>query len=194
MLDQQLEILKNGDRDYLSIGITQGGIPRRTISIPWDLTVSAFNMKTPTVYIAPEDLENPEIMALLESYQVRGLYCFVPLSDYSFIARFPTLWDIYLLQADAVQDLRFMKGLTEWKLFLLQDARISDLSPLLPEQEKRTFRCCCLGLVNCTVDDVQALKERRIILSELVIGMPKGTGQRKRWKEIGASHFTYYEF
>ena len=72
MIESERNKLENRESEYLSIGITQGGVPRTTIGIPWEATAHAFNMRTPNVYLSPEDIQDEEIMGQLESYKVIG--------------------------------------------------------------------------------------------------------------------------
>lgn len=94
MIKAQYDKLKSRSSEYLSIGITSGGEPRNTIGVPWEGTAHAFNMRTPDVYLSPEDLQDEEIMQLLESYKVIGCYIWVALEDYNLLARFKDLQDI----------------------------------------------------------------------------------------------------
>ena len=87
MLESERNKLNNRESEYLSIGITQGGVPRVTIGVPWEATAHAFNMRTPNVYLSPEDLQDEEVMVLIESYKVIGCYIWAPLTDYGFLAR-----------------------------------------------------------------------------------------------------------
>lgn len=190
---QQYERLISMDRGYLSIGITQDGVPRGSIPVPWESTANAFNMRTPSIYIAPEDLEDPQLMELLESFRVRGMYIFVPLKDYSFISRFPGLWDIYIRHAEAMKDVRFMEPLEEWHMLMLEGPYLPDLNPLFGRHKERIPRHC-LALINCIVGDIRSLHQEKRYLAELVIGMPKGSDQRQRWQNIRTGKFTYYEY
>ena len=72
MLESQREVLAQMRKDYLSIGITGDGDIQRVIPIPWQQTSTAYNMRRPQVHISPTDLEDEELMARLEAFQVRG--------------------------------------------------------------------------------------------------------------------------
>ena len=72
MLEEQRERLKNRDSEYLSIGITEGGLPRSAIGVPWNFTSNAYNMMTPNVYMEKEDLNDAEIMAEIMKYKIIG--------------------------------------------------------------------------------------------------------------------------
>ena len=60
----------------------------KTLRIPWDKTSNAFNMRTPNIYIAPEDLQNQEIMSQIAKKKVDGCYIFEELKDYTFLKEF----------------------------------------------------------------------------------------------------------
>ena len=94
MQPSQWEIFETSDKKYLSIGITPDGGRPPYIPVPWERTTSAFNMKIPSFYLEPCDLEDEELMIQLESAYIIGMYILVPLEDYSFISRFPHLWNI----------------------------------------------------------------------------------------------------
>ena len=82
MVTSEREKLRNKDSEYLSIGITLGGVPRMSVGIPWVATAHAYNMRTPDIYLSPEDLHDEELMRGLEAYKVIGCYVWAPLDDY----------------------------------------------------------------------------------------------------------------
>lgn len=61
MIKSERDKLNNRDSEYLSIGITSDGAPRGSIGVSWEKTAHAFNMRTPNVYLSPEDLRDEEM-------------------------------------------------------------------------------------------------------------------------------------
>lgn len=169
MLEEQKKILEEQSRDYLSIGITADGDYQRVIPVPWQYTSNAFNMKRPTVYLSPEDLSDPELMALLESYQVRGMYIFTPLEDYSFIARFRGLWDVYICRGGGWIDLSFMNEIPDWNMFYLSDAMIPDISPVFRSKTERIFKRQKICLTNYRIDSPEDDSDGNVFISELLM-------------------------
>lgn len=194
MLDSQLHILRTHSGKYISIGITAGGAPRRSIPVPWKHTCNAFNMRTPDVYLSPADLDDPEIRTLLDRFIVFGCYIFDQLDDCSFIARFPGLEDVFIFEGRCVSDLSFMEKVPEWRQFFLKDARVPTLAPLFSTDMERIITSRCVCFVNCEVDDSSAMEQQNILLSELVIIRPKGSNERNRWTKVHAATRSYYEF
>ena len=86
MLLSEREKLFNRTEKTVSIGITAGGVPRTVVHVPWESTAHAFNMRTPNVYLSPEDVADGEILAKLCTFRVIGCYIWVPLSEYSFLS------------------------------------------------------------------------------------------------------------
>lgn len=195
MLQSQKEILEKLNGDYFGIGITQSGEPYGPIAVPWDSMASAFNMKTPQVYLSPEDIKNPEIFAILKNSQVVGCYIFDPLEDYSFIAEFTELRDVFIMCGGNITDISFMKNLKEWFMFYIEDAHLQNLEPLFPTQEKRAgIFPYCVGFGGCEIEDISALETPEIYLSELIVICPKGANERERWQNIRCGDFGYYEY
>lgn len=195
MLDTQKEILKNQNSEYLSIGITQSGEPYGPIAVPWEHTASAFNMKTPNVYLTEQDLKDPEIREILNNYHIIGCYIFDALEDYSFIAEFKELRDIFIMNGSGITDISFMKDLKEWFMFYIEEAQIPNLEPLFPTQEKRIgIFPYCIGFGGCEIKDITALENSEIYLSELIVLCPKGTNDRERWQNIRCGTYGYYEY
>lgn len=194
MLDSQREILKNQNSEYLSLGITQNGEPYGAIAVPWEHTASAFNMKTPNVYLSEQDLKDPEIREILKEYHIIGCYIFNALQDYSFIADFKELHDVFILDGCNITDLSFMKELNEWFMLYIEDARLPNLDPLFPKGKKDKFFPYCIGFGGCEIKDITALENSEIYLSELIVLCPKGTNDREKWQNIRCGTYSYYEY
>lgn len=164
-----MEILKQQDRSYLSIGITEDGTPRRVIPIPWERTSTAYNMRLPKVYLEPGDLEDEALMAHLESFQVRGMYIFTPLEDYSFITRFQGLWDVYICRDGGWIDISFMRQLPEWSMFYLCDAIVPDISPVFTTRRERILKRRKICLTNYRIDSPEDDGGEHGFIAELLL-------------------------
>lgn len=197
MIEFERNKLENRESEYLSIGITQGGVPRTTIGIPWEATVHAFNMRTPNVYLSPEDIQDEEIMGQLESYKVIGCYIWVPLSDYSFLARFKDLQDINIKNGDAISNLSFLAELYECRMLYLQNAKLKNLDVIVDVKKNSTamFGCLrCIGLDNCEIEELAVFETEKVHFSEFLIWKPEGTNERDRWNVVSAGTRRYFEF
>lgn len=169
MRESQRTLLSQLSKDYLSIGITQDGDIRRVIPIPWQHTSTAFNMRRPKVYIEPADLEDKALMAELESFQVRGMYIFTPLEDYSFIARFKGLWDVYILRFGGWIDLSFMREIPDWNMFHLRDAIVPDISPVFRSKPEMIWNRQKVSLVNYRIDSPEDDGNENVFISQLLV-------------------------
>lgn len=197
MITSEREKLRNKDSDYLSIGITSGGFPRMSVGIPWVATVHAYNMRTPDVYLSPEDLQDEELMRVFESYKVIGCYIWVPLDDYSFLARFKELQDINIKNGDAITNLDFLSELYECRMLYLQNAKLKNLDTIVEVKKNSTamFGCLrCIGLDNCVVEDLSVFETEKVHFSEFLIWKPEGSNERARWNVVSAGTRRYYEF
>lgn len=194
MIESQRQLLESTTSNYLSLGITGDGEPRRSIAVPWERTANAFNMRTPDMWISPEDLSDPALWTALERFRVTGCYIFCPLEDYSFLTRLPLLQDIHICQGAGLKDLEFLRPMNDWFQLYIEDASLPTLTPLFPAGPRKGFHSYCVGLAGCTVGDISALEDREIYLSELVILVPKGTNERERWRTIRCGTYTYHEY
>ena len=193
MFDEERAKLANWQKEYISIGIATGGSGRpRGIPVPWESTTQAFNMKTPDVYIEPEDLKDKDLLDRIKSFQVLGCYVLTQLDDYGFIAEFKDLRDIYILNAVNVKDLSFLSELQELWMLHLECAHLKDLKPILQSSLlKRPGRGFCLSFTECTVDDVSALCELKRIVELIVVG-EDDDAERAKWKSVPALTRRYY--
>ena len=195
MQEAQIKRLENYKENYLSIGITKDGTACGVIEIPWSHTGSAFNMKTPRVYLTEQDLYDPQVLKMLDRFHIIGCYIFESLKDYSFLANFKELWDIFILKGQNVTDLSFMKDLDEWFMFYIEDAHIQSLDPLFPPHVTRNFlRPFCVGFGGCKVDDITAIERQDLYLSELAVFCPEGTNEKARWEKVRTGTYNYYEY
>lgn len=194
LTESQRKRLIEYPHEYLSIGITETGEPRRSISIPWNRTGNAFNMRTPNIYITPDDLADGALWDWLNARKVTGCYIFCPLEDYSFLTRLPHLQDITIHCGGALRDLRFLRELPDWFLLHVEDAVLENLEDLFPQGRKQRVHSYCVCLSGCTVTDISALCRPELRLSELVILAPEGSNDRERWKAVRCGNYSYYEY
>ena len=197
MISSQREILNSKETSYLSIGITPEGAPRRSVAVPWESTSHAFNMRIPDVYIAPEDLDDTDVMEKILSRKVIGCYIWAPLSDYKFLTRLKDLQDIYIANGDAISDLAFLQELTECRMFYLQNAKLKNLDTLVEAKKHSTAPfggLRCVGLDNCAVEDLSIFERETVQFSEFLIWKPEGSDEKSRWNVIRAHTRRYYEY
>lgn len=180
--------------NYISLGISEHGGPCRPLAVPWKSMANAFNMKTPSVNITVEELNDPELWEKLRSYVVVGCYIFAELQDYSFLTRLPNLWDVHIERGKNIRDLEFMRELKEWFMLYIEDAEIPTLEPLFPDGRKERLSSYCIGLVDCKTDDISALIKPEVWLSELVIINKKGANDKERWESVRCLDYSYYEY
>lgn len=192
MLDKLRELKAQGE-DWVSIGIEAENCNRSVNWVPWQSMADAFNMKTPTVYLTPEDLEDPEFWSLVEDMTVAGFYAYAPLKDYAVLSRLTELRDVYLEFGDDILDLEFLRPLTNLRMFYVENACLSDLEVLLDLQDK-FLGLSCVGLWNCTVEDLSDFHGRKHWFSEFLIWMPEEAKEQERWKDVNAGTFAYFEF
>ena len=167
---------------YLPIGITEDGTPVTGGFVPWEKTISAFNMKTPKVTLAVSDLSDEAVLEMLGKCRITGCYILAPLKHYGFISGFKDLQDLFILHAEYMKDLSFLRGLTELFMFYLKDAALPDIAPLAEAfASGDRIPGKCLGLCNCSIEDVSAFAKADIRFSELLIWPLEGDCA-DRWK------------
>lgn len=184
MRQDQFEKLKKAaeENGCINIGISEDGIPVKSGMIPWERTVSAFNMKTPNVTLAASDLSDKAVLETLGKCTILGCYIFAPLKDYSFISGLKDLRDLFILHAENMKDLTFLRGLSDLFMFYLQDAVLLDLEPLAEAfSAGEQIPGKCLGLCSCRIKDVSALTKAEIRFSELLIWASEEDSE-ERWK------------
>lgn len=193
MLDEERAELENKKSEYISIGISDGGNNHvSAISVPWEMTAHAYNMKIPDVFIAPEDLNDKNLMDKIKSFHVVGCYIFTRLNDCSFIAEFSDMRDVYIIDGVNVKDLSFLSNLKDWRMLHIERAHLKDLKPILQSSLlERLWAGFCLSFAGCTVDDVSALYEVKQI-SELIIIGEDDDAERVKWRKAPAHTHRYY--
>lgn len=197
MIPSQMERLAGKTGGYLSIGITEGGEPRSSFGVPWVHTSHTFNMRTPDVFLAPEDLQDAQIIAALGAFQIIGCYVYAAMDCYDFLAQFTDLKDLTILNGDAIRNLDFLESLTECSMLYLQNAQLQNLDTIVNVKLRSgglrlAFRC--IGLDNCTVEDLSIFETADVHFSEFLIWNPTGRNERDRWVSVSASTKRYYEF
>jgi len=197
MIETERKKLYGKDEKYLSIGITKGGIPRTSVWVPWEDTVHAFNMRTPSVYISPEDLNDKEIMGKISTYKVIGCYIWESLQDYSFLTCFKDLQDISINNGETLQNLDFLSELYECSMLYLRSAKLKDLDIIadVKKKSKNVFGALrCIGLDDCEIEDVSVFEKEKMHFSEFLVWKPEGSNESSKWSAVSASKFRYYEF
>lgn len=194
MIESQREKLSAYPHKYLSIGITANGEPRSSGWVPWQSMANAFNMRTPEIYLSPDDLTDEGIWSELSRFHINGCYIFCPLADYSFLSRLSELRDITIHQGSALRDLSFLRPMERWFQLHVEDAVLENLNDLFPEGPRRGIHSYCVCLSGCTVRDISALEQEGIYLSELVILAPEGSNDKARWQNIRCGKYSYFEY
>lgn len=198
MLEEQRERLKKWEGEYLSIGITEGGLPRMAVGAPWNFTSNAYNMQTPNVYISKEDLDDPEIMSEILKHKITGCYISVALDDYSFLNKFVNLRDLAIKDGYRLSDLSFMRNLRECKMLYLHDAHLDNLDDVIEtKKEHRVGYIHCLCLHDCKIKDISSILENeKLGYSEFIIITPQGSDEKQRWEGFkeGSRRFFFHEY
>lgn len=168
--------------EVVSIAVNKDGKPSRGVFIPWEHTASAFNMKTPRVTLAADDLQDDTVMGLLRACYVIGCYIFTPLTDYSFLAEFDRISDLFILKGENMRDLSFLQNYKKLFMFYLEDATLPGLQPLVDTcTASRMMPGKCLGFYHCTIEDTAALLSADFYISELLVWPVKGDAPA-RWQ------------
>lgn len=166
----------------MSIAINSDGKSVKSGFIPWERTASFFNMNTPKITIAASDLQNKAIVDTLMKCVLTGCYIYVPLSDYSFLADFENLKDIFICHGENIRNLLFLQKMKKLFMFYLEDASLPDLKPLIDVcNVGESGPGKCFGFCRCKIEDTSSLSEANFILSELLVWPIEGD-DCTRWK------------
>lgn len=190
MLLKQLE----REEKYTSIGISADGSSQWPMEIPWQHMADAFNMKTPRIFLTADEIYEPEVLEKLKEHVVVGCYIFVPLEDYSFLNELPDLWDVHIEHAENLKDISFLEHCPECFMVHIEEAHIPSFDPMFSQKPSKRMPAMCLCLVDCKVDNNDALYGEGVYFSEVVIINPNGTNDRERWEKVRAGEFVYYEY
>ena len=175
--------------EYLSIGITSDGKRKVTVAIPWETTAHAYNMCIPDVYISPDDLSDKEIMCKIRTFKVIGCYVWESLLDYAFITDFAELQDLYIICGDGIRNLDFLTPLHKCRMLFLGNAHLNNIDKLIELNAKKDSifdGLKCVGLYNCTVQDISAFEKKEHYFMEFLVWEPKSNGQN-RWNKVKAA-------
>lgn len=194
MTESQREKLREYPHRYLSIGITSDGEPLYSGWVPWQSMANAFNMRTPEIFLCPDDLTDQALWAELQRFHINGCYIFCPLEDYSFLEPLKDLQDLRIFCGGNLRDLHFMRDKEDWFQLHVEDAVLETLNDLFPNGPRRGIHSYCVCLAGCTVKDISALEQKGIYLSELVILQPEGSNDKARWENIRCGEYSYFEY
>lgn len=184
MLESERIKLKEAAKlgDYMSIAINKEGEPVHGGFVPWNNTASAFNMRTPKVTLAADDLQVPEIMQDLKKCRLAGVYIFTSLENYDFVSEFKRLQDLFIRKGENIRSLSFIRDMPELFMFYLENAELANLDSLIMNfNHGERLPGKCMGFYHCKVEDTSALKEVDFVTSELLIWPVEGDS-RERWK------------
>lgn len=194
MLQEEKNKLFQKERQYINIGITEDGTAKKAIPIPWEVTAYSYNMCIPNVYLAPDDLEDAEIMEKLISLKVLGCYIWTPLKDYSFISNFEDLRDLSIMQGGNIMDLDFLNPLKECRMLLLENVKVDNLDILLDLNSGDLFTGLnCVALVNCEVADLSGFDREHFFMEFLIWDSTCNGDSQKRWNNVRAAMKRYYK-
>lgn len=197
MLEAERKKLFDPKREYLNIGISEGGAVYGIIPVMWESTAGAYNMKSPDVFIAPEDLDDREIMDRIFSLTVHGLYIYTPLPDYSFIGRFPDLWDIHIERAENMKNLDFLREMHDCSMLFIAHATLTDIDVVWDVKAAdrgivQAFRY--LGLYDCRVDKAPDCSNPKYHFTEFLVWSKPENRERdlEKWADVPAFTKKYY--
>ena len=101
------------------------------------------------------------------------------------------------MNGDSLRDIDFLSGLHECRMLYLQNAKLKDLNVIVDVKNKSSamFGCLwCIGLDNCTVEDISVFEREKVRFSEFLVWKPEGSNEKERWNIISARTRKYYEF
>lgn len=198
MLQSEWEKLIAWQDKPISLGINETGVQRAMAGIPWNNMSIAYSMKTPNVYLAEEDIDNPVIMAELHRHMLVGCYISTPMEDYSFLKDFPHLQDLSIKNGHNLRDLSFMRGLKECRMLFLHGAKLQNMNDVIETKKEAGIRyVTCIGLHTCEIEDISSILENeRLSFREFSIWTPVGRGEKERWENFkkGSRRFHIYEY
>ncbi len=183
LAEERERLAKNAEeKEYISIAIREDEAQVQGYFVPWERTVSAMNMKLPSISLTVCDLEDASIMEDLGKCRVVGCYILTSLKDYQFLEEFTELMDLFILKGKYVRDLSFVKNMHWLFLFYIEEATLPDLEPLVEVcNSEKSLPGKCFGFYHCWVEDTSALSKVNFLLSELLVWSLK-PDTRERWK------------
>ncbi|MBO7196536.1 MAG: hypothetical protein J6V80_04325 [Clostridia bacterium] len=196
MLASEREKLFDPKREYVSIGISDGGVCYSVTPVMWENTASAFNMKTPELFIAPEDLLDREIFDRICSLQVLGLYVYTSLDDYRFISHFHDLRDLHVRCCAKLCDLDFLSDLTDLGMLFLEGASLRDVDVIweVKASGRGFMPYRQVGLFDCNIDRAPKVDVEKQGFTEFLVWSRAENSARDRelWKDVAAFTKKYY--
>ena len=176
----------------LCLGITSDGEACHAISVPWDRTVTAMNMKLPNIYLKPEDLQDPEVLNRIGEYHVYSCYSFTPMKDYSFLEDWPDLYDLSLVGTGEAMDLSFLRQLKKWAMLDISHMNLECLDDVFPKD--RVFEWgACFSVYKCQIKNIDAVCRENLRFNELIIyDSVQNPEEKKRWRKARANTYRYY--
>ena len=184
------------NHDWIGVGIDREEKQFTGVFVPWELTASAINMKTPDIMLTVNDLSDREIMNKLYCCQVIGIYIFTPLHDYSFLSQFHQVRDLFVLHGERMIDLSFVCNMPDLYMFYIENAKLPNLDPLIDNYNSGNhINSARFGFAFCDIADTSALQKLKFPISELLVWCRKGkTEFKKRWKPRGGcGRFKVYQ-
>lgn len=198
MLDTERARLFDPKREHVNLGITEGGKVYNVTPVVWDSTAAAYNMRPPEIFIAPEDLSDPEIMDRIKSLTVRGLYIYAALEDYSFIGEMREIWDLHIREGHNIRSLDFLSRLDDCLLLLLGNVTVDDMDVILEVKGANRgfsvpFRY--LGLYDCNIRTPLDFTDPKCHFTELILWSRPENKERdaELWSEVKALKRFHYD-
>ncbi len=196
MIVSERKKLDEYPHEYLCIGITETGEGVNSISVPWEQTTNAFNMKVPRIYISRSDLQDAEIMSRIKRFKVIGCYIFAPLEDYDFLNEFPCVRDLFIAHGGAIRDISFLRSFDSCAMLYIEDAQLENLDVIIDIKKSMGKRSVfdrpfvCVGLYDCKINDLSSLADRECCFSEFNVWGVEN--DRERWKKTNLKSLSYY--
>lgn len=195
MLESERKRLFDPKTEYINLGITPKGAVYDVTPVMWEKTSTAFNMKTPNLFIAPEDLSCGEIMERIKSLSVYGLYIYTSLEDYGFISQLPDLMDIHIRRANNIKNLDFLRDNAECSMLFISGAKLPDIDII--GEIKRSGRGILpyryIGLYDCNI--ASPLNCEGIRFSEFIIWSRSENIESdvKKWRSPAVPEMKFYK-
>lgn len=195
MLESERQILAGKkEGDYLSVGISEGGVHYNMGRVYWRERVNALNMKLPDLYLAPEDIYDEELLNKLERYNVTAFYILAPIEEYGFLSRFPAIRELNIGFGENLKNLDFLKSLKECSMFFLADAKLENIDIIVEKNisEPKFFsRLRNVILYNCEIENLSAFEREGYDFGEFTVWSSKN--DESRWEVVKADKRRYYE-
>lgn len=198
MLDVDKEKLNKAadNHEWLSVGVDRETKLFTGVFVPWELTASAFNMKTPDIMLTVDDLSDSDIINKLSCCQVIGIYIFTSLKNYSFLSQFHQVRDLFVLHGENIIDLSFVKNMPDLYMVYIENANLPNLDPLIENYNSGNhINSARFGFAFCDIVDTSALKKMKYPISELLVWCKNNRDElRDCWKpNVCCGRFKIYQ-